>query len=138
MLINYPAVLVCAVLSMVVGAIWYGPIFGKKWKEITGVDVHDTEMRKRMNHSTGPLYITQFLLTLFQVYVLAYLIAAWPGANGVKLALFLWAGFVVPTVVGVTMWGHGSARTAWASFLIQALYQLLMFTIYGYILWVWI
>ncbi len=35
--VNYLAIIVGAVFSMILGAIWYGPIFGKKWMEIIGV-----------------------------------------------------------------------------------------------------
>ena len=127
----------CGVLSLAVGAVWYGPIFGKVWMKIIGVSAHDTEARKNLEKSAGPLYAVQFLLTIFQVYVLAYLIAAWPGTDGVKLALFIWAGFVLPIVAGGVMWNNDSAHKAWARFMIQAGYQLLMFVVYGYVLTVW-
>ncbi len=29
--INLLAVVVCAIASMVLGMLWYGPLFGKKW-----------------------------------------------------------------------------------------------------------
>ena len=133
-MINYFAILLCAIVSMVVGAVWYGPIFGKKWMHVIGATAHDLEARKKMQKKAGPLYLVQFLLTLFQVYVLAYLVAAWPGANAILLALFLWAGFLVPTIAAGAMWNNDSSRVAWTRFLIQALYQLLMFTVYGYII----
>ena len=41
--VNYWAIVAGAVLSMVIGAIWYGPLFGKKWMEIVGVDSTDLE-----------------------------------------------------------------------------------------------
>lgn len=46
MLINYYAVVASSVLAMVVGAIWYGPLFGKKWLEITGANTSDIVARK--------------------------------------------------------------------------------------------
>jgi len=136
--INYLAVLVCGVLSMVVGYVWYGPLFGKKWMEIVGADSKSIEERQQMQKSAGPLYGIQFLLTLFQVFVLAYLISAWPGASGFKLALFLWAGFVLPIIAGSAMWNNDSSRVAWTRFLIQAGYQLISFMIFGYILTAWL
>jgi len=74
-IINYFAVIVGAVLSMVIGAVWYGPLFGKKWMEIIGVDHADPQAVAKMQKSAGPLYGVQFALTLFQVLVLAHLIA---------------------------------------------------------------
>ncbi len=136
--INYLAVLVCGVISMLVGYVWYGPLFGKKWMHITGANAKSAEERKKMQKEAGPLYLVQFLLTLFQVYILAYLIACWPGASGWQLSLFLWAGFVMPIVAGSAMWNNDSSKVSWARFLIQAGYQLVMFVVYGLILTAWL
>lgn len=35
--VNYLAILVAAVLSMVLGFLWYGPLFGKEWTKLMGV-----------------------------------------------------------------------------------------------------
>jgi uncharacterized membrane protein YpjA len=32
--VNWLAVIVCAVLSMVIGFIWYGPLFSKPWVKL--------------------------------------------------------------------------------------------------------
>ena len=80
--VNYWAIASGAVLSMVFGAIWYGPLFGKKWMELIGVNSADLEARKKMQKSAGPLYLVQFLMTIFQVLVLAHLIADTQLAGG--------------------------------------------------------
>ena len=135
--INYWAVLVCAVLSMVVGALWYGPLFGKKWMEIVGANNADIEARKAMQKSAGKLYVVQFLITLFQVYVLAYYIAGWKGASGLNNSLWIWAAFVIPTIAGASMWNNNSAKISWARFLIQGGCQLVLFIIFGIVLGMW-
>ena len=135
--INYGAVLVCGVLSLVVGFVWYGPMFGKKWMHIVGATGKTVEERKKMQAKAGPLYVLQFLLTLLQVYVLAYLIACWPGSSGWKLSVFIWLGFIMPVVAGTAMWNNDSKNMAWARFLIQAGYQLVMAIIFGLILSAW-
>lgn len=135
--ISLLAVGICAVLSMVVGAIWYGPLFGKKWMEIVGVKPEDIERRKEMQKSAGPLYVIQFLLTLMQVYILAYFVNAWTYAPAVRTALFIWLGFVMPTIAGSSMWTNDSRRIVWARFLIQSGYQLILFIIFGAVLSFW-
>lgn len=135
--INYWAVLLCAALSMVAGSIWYGPIFGKKWMEITGANAHDLETRKKMQKEAGPLYLIQLVLSLFQIWVLAYYIQGWKDASGLVNALWIWAAFVMPTVAGSSMWTAEKGKMKWARFLIQAGYQLVMFVIYGLILGFW-
>ena len=135
--INYLAVLLCAVLSMVIGAIWYGPLFGKKWMEIVGATNLDKEERKKMQKQAGPLYAIQFVLSLFQVYVLAYYIAGWKDASGLENSLWIWAAFIMPIVAGGAMWNNDSRKIAWARFLIQAGYQLILFVVFGLVLGMW-
>ena len=135
--VNYWAVLVCGILSMVVGSLWYGPVFGKKWLEIIGVANCDEEMRKKMQKDMVPLYGVQFLLTLLQVYILSHFVDGWTDASGIETALFVWLGFIMPTVAGASMWTNESNRVKWQRFGIQAGYQLVMCIIFGYILGVW-
>lgn len=136
-IINYWAVLVCGVLSMVLGAIWYGPLFGRKWAQIIGANPDDLKACKEMQKRAMPLYVAQFLLTLFQVWVLAYDMALLKNVSGLQNAIWLWAGFVMPTVAGSAMWNNDSAKISWARFLIQAGYQLILFIIFGLVLGMW-
>lgn len=132
--INYIAILVGAILSMVVGAIWYGPLFGKKWLEIIGANKEDLAAREKMKKSAGPLYLIQFVLTFFQVLVLAHLIADTTKVSGLERALWIWAAFIMPTIAGTAMWNNDSKKVSWARFLIQSGYQLVIFIIFGLLL----
>ncbi len=134
--INYVTILGAAVTSMVVGSIWYGPLFGKKWMEICGVSALDEVRRKQMQRGSLPLYGIQFVLTLLQLYVLAGLVN-WENGSAVGIAFWMWLGFVMPTIAGSAMWNNDSTKIKWARFLIQAGYQLVMFLIYGYMLGLW-
>ncbi len=135
--INYLAVLLCGFLAMVLGSIWYGPLFGKKWMEITGATPKDMEERKKMQKAAAPLYAIQFALVLFQAWVLAYYIAGWTDASGLENSLWIWAAFVMPTVAGSSMWTNDSRSIMWARFLIQSGYQLVLFIMFGLILGMW-
>jgi hypothetical protein len=135
--VNYWAIAAGAVLSMLIGAIWYGPIFGKKWMEVAGFDAADLEARKKMQKAAGPLYAVQFLLTLFQVLVLAHLVADTKIAGGLERSLWIWAAFVIPTLAGAVMWTNEKGNLKWARFLIQGGYQLIMFITFGLLLQYW-
>lgn len=135
--INYWAILTGAVLSMVIGAIWYAPLFGKKWMEIIGVDPTNEEAVQKMQKSSGPLYGVQFLLTLFQVLVLAHLVADTQTVGGLQRSLWIWAAFVIPTFAGAIMWTNDSAKLKWSRFLIQGGYQLILFIVFGILLQYW-
>lgn len=137
--INYLAVLACAVISMIVGSIWYGPIFGKKWMEIIGIDKLDEIQKKEMQKSAMPLYGVQFVLSILQAYILAYYIGigSWIEISGVANALFIWLAFVMPTIAGSVMWTNNTSKIKWAQFLVQAGYQLVLFIIFGLVLFFW-
>jgi hypothetical protein len=135
--INYWAVVSGAVLSMVIGAIWYGPLFGKKWMEILGVNPSDLEAKKKMQKSAGLLYLVQFILTLFQVLILAHILADTRLVGGLQRSLWIWAAFVIPTLAGAVMWTNENGKLKWARFLIQGGYQLILFILFGLLLQYW-
>ncbi len=79
--INYLAVLVCGVIALALGFVWYGPLFGKKWLQITGADKADMARREEMMKGVWKLYLTQFALALFQAGALAWYIMAFEGVR---------------------------------------------------------
>jgi hypothetical protein len=131
-------IVVGAFLSLVVGSVWYGPLFGKKWMEIIGATSLDVEKRKEMQKAAMPLYVIQFGLTLLQLYVFTNFIA-WNELTkeSVWVAFFMWVGYVVPTLAGNAMWNNNPPKVKMAMFLIQAGYQLVMFLLYGYMVATW-
>lgn len=135
--INFLAVAVGAVVSMVIGALWYGPIFGKQWMVLIGVDLKDPDATKKMRKSAGPLYLVQFLLSLFQVMILAQIIADTTRYGGLNRALWIWAAFVIPALAGAVMWTNEATSMKWKRFLIQGGYQLVMFVVFGLLLHYW-
>jgi hypothetical protein len=135
--INILSVLTCGIIAMVLGYVWYGPLFGKKWMEIIGATALDEEKRKEMEKKAGPLYVIQFLLALSQVYILAHFVKAWEDGGGIGTAVWIWGGFVVPTVAASSMWNNDSNEVKLARFLIQSGYYLVLFVIFGYILGTW-
>lgn len=137
MTINYWAVLVCAVFAMFWGYVWYGPIFKKKWLEVIKANEADLAARSTMEKGIWKLYLTQFLLAFFQIWVLAYFIGGWTEVSGVVNALWIWAAFVMPTIAGTAMWNNDSAKISWTRFLIQSGYQLICFAVFGLILGMW-
>lgn len=136
--INYLAVLVCAILSMVIGMVWYGPyLFGPAWLEVMGVDPKDSRKIKASQKKYAPLYGVQFLLSLLQLYILAHFIAGWQEASGIESSLWIYLGFVLPTVAGAAMWSGKPKKLALSQFLMTAGYQLVCFIVFGYVLGAW-
>jgi len=93
--INYLAVLLATVSSMVVGAIWYAqPVFGRYWMKAAG---HSAESMQ--TGWAGPLVIT-FVVSFVTAWVLAGTAAIAQNfyhgnflTNTLLTAFILWAGF---------------------------------------------
>jgi hypothetical protein len=89
--LNWLAVIVSAIVSMAVGAVWYGPLFGKRWMKEVGFTQEDIE-----SGQTWPLYLIAMLNSLCMTFVLANAIA-WAGVTGIGggllLGALMWIGF---------------------------------------------
>jgi hypothetical protein len=88
--INYAAVLVAGLLSIVVGMVWYGPLFAKVWMKEVGLKEKDAR-------SPGAGYAIAMVSSLVQAYVLAHFVdytGATTWVDGAVTGLWIWAGFV--------------------------------------------
>lgn len=66
--VNWLAVLLAAVSSMVVGSVWYAkPVFGTLWGKLVKLD------EKKMREGAGQAMMQAFIAALVTAYVLAYL-----------------------------------------------------------------
>jgi hypothetical protein len=87
------AIVVCAVIQWVLGAIWYSPVaFAKPWKAM----VYAHSEPKKNNMIAG--MIVSFLGSLILSFVLAHVIL-WASvttpAHGALVGFIMWAGFIV-------------------------------------------
>ena len=103
---NYLAVLAAGIFPMIVGALWYGPLFGKRWLAL--METTAEEIQEGFN----PLqtYGGSFLLALITAFILAQLFAGLGDAarvvsiagksgdavGGVYLALLALIAFILP------------------------------------------
>lgn len=133
-------ILICVILSMVIGSLWYGPLFGKTWMAIIGVDpalMNDPVKKKEMQKQMYGAYIIQLVLSIIQIWILSHYITIWTDVSGIVRALPLWLGFVMPTVATNILWSNLSRPLMWKSLLIQAGYYLVSFSLFGLILASW-
>lgn len=109
---NLLAVLLSAVAAMVIGGIWYGPLFGKVWMEGMGWDPNNKETTDKMKKAAGPLYFQQFIGSLLTAFVLSYIIwaaigAGWANAGisaGISVGFWVWLGFILPIKYADKLW----------------------------------
>lgn len=108
--VNYLAVVLAAVAFMVIGMLWYGPLFGKKWKELMGLT---DESVKTMKMTPSQAMIGGFITSLIMAYVLSYSAFVWKAFFGtsvsdvvfaLQLAFWIWLGYVATTQAGGVLW----------------------------------
>lgn len=92
--INYLAILLCTVLSMVLGSIWYGPLFGKPWMKMMGMSKEGMKGFKQSD--MAKLYGIQTIGSIVMALVLSQF-------SGFSIFL-IWAGFVAPVTLGTVLW----------------------------------
>jgi Protein of unknown function (DUF1761) len=129
--INYSAVVVAALSGFAVGALWYGPLFGKQWMAASGVteaDIKHTNFQK--------IYGITFVMSVIAAFVLARVIVrfdATTARGGIETGLWMWLGFVVTVQVTDALFNRGSLKLV----AIDSGYRLVWAVVMGVILAVW-
>jgi hypothetical protein len=127
--VNYLALLVAGVAQMIVGFIWYGPLFGKVWSKMKGFDfdkmtkAEQKEMQKKMM----PYYGVTFVVSLVTAYILAHTMFLSqnffhysPVMTGLTTAFWMWLGFMMP----VRLYNEIFGGKNWKLFAIDTGYSL--------------
>jgi hypothetical protein len=130
--INYLAILVCAVFAMVLGAIWYGPLFGKPWMNEMGYNEEDLKKDFNPAKTYGLTFITHIVL----IYVLARFLG-YVGTQGIwegiRIAFLGWLGFIAATKMMNYLFEQKSAKF----FFINSLYHLVVLLVSAVVLSLW-
>ena len=132
MAVNLVAVLVAAIASMVIGFLWYGPLFGKQWMAMMKIKKSDIAKMKKM---AGKNYAWTFIISLVTAYVLAVFIdlaGASTVAAGATIAFWAWLGFVATVTAGSVLWDGKSTNL----YFLNNAFQLIAMVVMGAII-VW-
>ncbi len=142
--INYWAVLVAAAAQFVLGALWYGPLFGRSWTAMLGwtKESMDAMMRepgaKRMMARS---YVITAIGALLMSYVLAHALIfagtyldTFGVSAGLMAGFWNWLGFVAPATIGAVLW----EQKPWKWWFLNAGYYLVGLLMMGVILAMWI
>jgi hypothetical protein len=132
--VNWLAVLVCAVASMAVGFVWYGPLFSKPWSKMTGWTNEKVAALPKNNMAMS--YIMAFIFAFIIASVLALALQATYSSgigDGIATAIVLWVGLTGATLA-VNMTFERRPVALWG---IEAGYHLVMLVIFAIILSAW-
>lgn len=133
--INWLAVLVCVVVSMISGSIWYNPkTFFPMWWAVVGAG------RQPGMENMGMTWALTVLSSFVQAVAMAFMVNAMGSmsggatlTSGAMAGFMLWLGFIAPTyLVNKLFAGHG--LKIWA---IEVGNHLVNFVLFGAILGAW-
>lgn len=139
--VNYLAIFVATLFSIVWGSLWYGPMFGKTWTKLMGWTKSD--MEKGMADKNGMMksYGIQLIGSLVMVFVLSHSLVfakSYLGTTGINAGFttgfWNWIGFVAPATLGSVLW----EGKPWKLWLIYNGYFLTFLLVAGVILSVWV
>ena len=132
--VNYLAVLVAAIASMVVGFLWYGPLFGNMWKQL--MNITDKDMKKmKMSPRTSMIlgFITTLVISCTLAYFFIYMNISGI-ADALTAAFLVWIGFVATVQVGAVLWEN----KPWKLFFLNTAHNLISLAVMAVILAVWV
>lgn len=136
--INYLAVVVATLTSIVTGTLWYGPIFGKAWMKMMGFSKEDIKNAKASDMAKS--YSLMMVGSLVMSFVLAHTIifaSTYLQSEGIILGMTVgfwnWLGFVAPVTMGTVLW----EGKPWKLWMLNSGYYLVTLMIMGVILSVW-
>jgi len=118
------ATLVGTVLGFVLGALWYGPLFGKTWMAAVGL----TPETIRRDFNPARTYGTTFVLALAACYVLGLYLGPAPGLAYAATAGAAAGIFFVATSLATNYLFEGRRATV---MLINGGYHAVRFTLFG-------
>ena len=135
--INFLAVFVAAIATMVLGFLWYSPmLFARPWMRLMGIDPDDKAKLAEMQKGAGKLYGMSFVASLVSAIVLAKVIAISTVITipyGMKVGFAVWLGFVATVQLTGALFGKQPTKL----FLINTGYQLVCYLAMGAILAKW-
>src|SRR5512142_3329141 len=139
--VNYLAVFIASIASMIVGFLWYSrPLFGTLWARIIGRDkisqAEADQMRKEMQPYFALVYVTAFIGAAILARFIVWLGMATVG-GGLRVAFFAWLGFTLPVTLGNAVFSGKDRRLVWPMFFVQTGHELAALLVSGAILGAW-
>lgn len=120
---------------MVLGSLWYGPVFGKPWMKLMGYTEENMKSAKAKG-GMWKLYALAFLGALVTAFVLAHFVSyvtPTTFSEGLQLGFWAWLGFIATTLLGSVLWEQRS----WKLYFLNAAHHLVNLLVMSTILTMW-
>lgn len=132
--INLWAVFISSVISMIIGFLWYGPLFGKAWIKL--MKIASKQIQDAKKKGMGKSYFIAFIGSLVMSYVLAHFVdytQSTTFGQGMQTGFWIWIGFVATRSLGMMLWENKPFKL----YLLTIFYDLVNLIIMGGILAIW-
>lgn len=128
--INLLAVLVSAIISMAIGAVWYSKgLFGKAWAQGVGLSLD------QMTGNKGGMAV-QFVALLILIRALAEMVKGFNPINTqgvIQVILLAWLGFIATTMISQVLW----EKRPFKFYLINTLHYLAVILVSTFVIFYW-
>lgn len=125
-LFNVWAIVASMIVSVGLGFVWYGPLFGKQWMKLAGITMPDQK-------PSMTVMIKPIILALIGSGIMSYAFSALLAfhnayynttgyVSAFAFAFFIWLGFMIQPYLNLTGW----EGKPWKLFLINAGYWLVL------------
>ena len=135
--LNWLAILVAAMSTMILGFLWYSPLlFARAWTREMGYDPNDKAKIDEMRKSARPAYAGSFAASLLTAFTLALILHGMRAESlhfGMMASFHIWLGFVAT----VQFTGALFSKQSMKLFAINTGYQLVCYLAMGAILVLW-
>lgn len=134
---NWLAIIVCAVIGMALGYLWYGVLFTNQWMDGNGITIDAGKMMKNgveMEHSKMPMIVNAISLLVY-AFLINWLItksSSFSLNDGAKIGAVI--GII--SLFGIYT-GNRFAGNPISLSMVDGFYTFLIFTIMGAILGAW-
>jgi len=135
--VNYFAVIVSTILMMILGYVWYGPLFGGPWSALMGfTHEHHAANKKGTRTRYAIMALGAFLMSFILAHAIIFaetFMQIGGALAGVLVGVMNWLGFIVPVSLSVVLWDN----KPWKLWFINAGYYLVGLVIIGAVLGLW-
>ncbi len=126
--------LIAAILNLILGYVWHGPLFGRTWAMALGMSqenmVMDAAMKKGMYIRMAINVVAGYVMA-FVTFLFLFNFNAMSFGSVLMIIGVIFVGFTLPHLVVTNLWNGRSTKDALKLFGISAGYQIINFIIWA-------
>jgi len=126
--------LIAAVLNLILGYVWHGPLFGRKWALASGMPgdkmTMDDSMKKGMYVRMAINVVAGYVMA-FVTFLFLFNFNAMSFGSVLMIIGVIFVGFTLPHLVVTNLWNGRPAKDSLKLFGISAGYQVINFLIWA-------